>query len=420
MTNSGPAVREHPGPWQRKETLPMQAETKPPRRVRVERGIYKNPGTGRFEIQYTDSAGKVRWQTVAGGIRDARFARAEIQSRLGRGDLIVRADRTVREVGEEWLAAQHHLRARTAQLYETACVKHIDPPLGQMRIGSVTTDHIARFVLDLQRAGLSGSTASGVLMVLGRIFSYAARRGLISENPVSRLERGERPRVRRREMRILSREEIDLLLRNVTSTYQEVIATAVFTGLRQGELLGLTWADVDFANGVLHVRCQLDRSGVRTEPKTVHAYRQVLLMPSLAALLRRHKMASGFSAPTDPVFATLTGRPMNYRNVTRRGFSAAVTKAGLDRPGEPRLRFHDLRHTFASLLVAQGLNVVFISRQLGHASSSFTLDVYSHLFDRAEHAKRAADYLEADFGEMLTNAHFVPSTALIHEQARRA
>src|SRR3954462_11009864 len=90
--------------------LPMQADTKQPRRVRVERGIYKNPGTGRFEIQYTDSSGKVRWQTVAGGLRDARFARAEIQARLGRGDLIVRGDRTLAEVGEEWLAQQHHLR----------------------------------------------------------------------------------------------------------------------------------------------------------------------------------------------------------------------------------------------------------------------------------------------------------------------
>jgi integrase len=223
-----------------------------------------------------------------------------------------------------------------------------------------------------------------------------------SHNPITRLERGERPQIGRREMRILSRDEMEALLQAVIPSYQSAIATAIFTGLRQGELLGLTWADIDFTNSVVHVRCQLDRSGARTAPKTVHAYRQVLLMPSLAALLRRHKLASAFSAPTDPVFATLTGRPMNYRNVTRRGFSAAVERAQVNRPGEPRLRFHDLRHTFASLLVAQGLNVVFISRQLGHASSSFTLDVYSHLFDRAQHARQASDQLEAAFGEMLT------------------
>ena len=124
-------------------------------------------------------------------------------------------------------------------------------------------------------------------------------------------------------------------------------------------------------------------------------------MPSLARLLRGHKLASAHSAPSDPVFATLTGAPMYYRNVSRRGFAAAVAKAGLDQPGEPRLRFHDLRHTFASLLIAEGLNIVYVSRQLGHATPSFTLDVYSHLFDRAEHAKRASRALEAGFASIL-------------------
>ena len=86
---------------------------------------------------------------------------------------------------------------------------------------------------------------------------------------------------------------------------------------------------------------------------------------------------------------------MHYRNVTRRGFTAAVKKAELDTPGEPRLRLHDLRHTFASLLIAEGLNIIYVSRQLGHASPSFTLNVYSHLFDRAEHGTRATDALES-------------------------
>src|SRR4051812_43338102 len=191
--------------------LPMHEQpTQQPRRVRVERGIYKNPGTARFEIQYTDSAGKVRWQTVAGGLRGARFARAEIQARLGRGDLIVRGDRTLADVGEEWLAQQHHLRARTRALYVTALERHIGPRLGSKRIGDITVDRIAAFILELQQTGLSGSTVRGVMTPLGRILAYAARRGLISENPVNRLERGERPRVGRREMRILSREEIEV------------------------------------------------------------------------------------------------------------------------------------------------------------------------------------------------------------------
>ena len=124
-------------------------------------------------------------------------------------------------------------------------------------------------------------------------------------------------------------------------------------------------------------------------------------MPSLATLLREHKLGSAYSSPADPVFVTRTGRPLYYRNLIR-GLRLALTKAGLDGDGQPRLRFHDLRHTYASLLIAQGLNIAFIGNQLGHASPSFTLHVYGGLFDRAEHASRARDRLEAAFGEMLT------------------
>jgi integrase len=380
----------------------MQENPKTPRRIRVERGIYKNPSTGRFEMQYTDSTGRVRWQSIRGGLREARYARAEIQTRLGRGDLIIRGNRTLAEVGEEWLGAQHHLRPRTRGLYTTALDRHINPRLGNRRISDITVDRVAAFILELQQTGLAGSTIRGVMTPLGRILSYAARRGLIADNPIGRLERGERPTIGRREMRTLGPQEIDALLKAVIPSYRPLIATAIFTGLRQGELLGLTWADIDFANGVVHVRCQLDRSGERTAPKTPKAYRQVVLMPSLAKLVRAHKLASGHSRPGDPVFATLTGAPMYYRNVSRRGFAAAVTKAGLDRDGQPRLRFHDLRHTFASLLIAEGLNIVFVSRQLGHASPSFTLNVYSHLFDRAEHSRRATNALEASFASTLS------------------
>ena len=92
---------------------------------------------------------------------------------------------------------------------------------------------------------------------------------------------------------------------------------------------------------------------------------------------------------------------MHYRNVTRRGLAAAITSAGIERDSEPRLRFHDLRHTYASLLIAQGLNIVFVSRQLGHSSPRFTLDIYGGLFDRAEHSRRASDGLEAAFSHVL-------------------
>jgi integrase len=379
----------------------MQANPKPPRRMRVERGDSRSPSTGGFEIQYTDASGRVR-QPVAGGVRAARLSRADAQARNGR-DTARSATRSFLEVGEEWLELQTHLRPRTHDLYRTALRRHLEPRIGTMAIGDIDEDVIAGVIAELELQGLSGWTVRGILVPLGRVLAYAVRERLIPDNPIRRLERRERPHVVRREMRILRSEEIDALLRAATPAYRPLLATAVFTGARQSELLGLQWADLDFDGGVVHVRRQLDRSGSYTEPKTPKALRGVVLMPSLAALLEEHQVRSPYGEATDPVFATATGRPMYYRNVTRRGLTAAITKAGLAREGEPRLRFHDLRHTYASLLIAQGLNVVFISRQLGHASPSMTLDVYGGLFDRAEHAQRAVEGLEAAFSAMLAH-----------------
>jgi integrase len=206
-------------------------------------------------------------------------------------------------------------------------------------------------------------------------------------------------------MRILDREEIGKVLEAAGLIYRPILATAIFTGLRQGELLGLTWADVDFDAGLVRVRKQLGRDGVRVEPKTAQAVRDVVMMPALGRLLRAHKLASPYSGAADPVFASSAGTPHHYRNIGRRGLEKAVERAAIPAPNP---RFHDLRHTAASLLVAEGLNVVFVSRQLGHASPDITLRVYAHLFDRAEHGKRASDALEAGFGHLLATEERSP------------
>jgi integrase len=383
----------------------MQEKPRAPRRVRVERGIYRNPSTGGLEIQYTDETGRCRWQTVAGDLTRARIERAEAQLGDGRRGHGAGPRRSFRDVGEEWFRAQTHLRPRTALHYATALDRHLYPRIGDRRIGSIDEDAIAKVISELHAEGLAGWTVRGILVPFGRVLGYAARRKLIPSNPMRRLERNERPRVTRREMRILTSCEIHALLQAAKPAYQPILATAIFTGLRQGELLGLRWTDIDFENDVAHVRHQLDRFGHYVEPKTPRAIRTVMLMPSLAKLLDHHRQASAYTAPTDPVFATSTGKPLHYRNVTRRGLAEAMQASGLNRIGEPRLRFHDLRHTFASLLIAQGLNVVFVSRQLGHSAASFTLDVYGGLFDRAEHVRRASDGLEAAFSHMLDHEH---------------
>jgi integrase len=164
---------------------------------------------------------------------------------------------------------------------------------------------------------------------------------------------------------------------------------------------GLTWADVDSGAGQLRVRRQLDReTRERVEPKTRQAARDVILMPALGRTLTEHRLASPYAADTDFVFASGRGGGLD-QTVARAALARALDAAGVASHDKPKLRFHDLRHIFTSMLVAQGANVVFISRQLGHASPDITLQVYAHLFDAAEHAERATAALEHGFAATL-------------------
>ena len=131
--------------------------------------------------------------------------------------------------------------------------------------------------------------------------------------------------------------------------------------------------------------------------KTPAAQREVVLAPALVTLLREHWLASPHKAPGDLVFCNALGRGLDYRDVGE-GFRSAVKAAGLTGPG--RLSLHSLRHTFASLLIAKGLDVVFVSRQLGHASPATTLGVYAHLFDQVQHAATARAALEESYQTM--------------------
>lgn len=363
-------------------------------------GVYYRELSGgkrRYEITWLDPGdGRRRWKMVEGNLEAADTALAEVKGRLRRGEPVGVSKRTFGEVADEWLAAQHVLRPRTRDWYELALRVHLKPRLGRLRISVVGPADVARVIGEMQAAGYAAWTIRGVLVPLGRVMAYAVRNELAHRNPVSMLERGERPRTERRDVRVLTGEEVERLLGAASARYRPIIAAAIFTGARQGELLGLVWEDVDFEEGVIRIRRQLDRSGSRVAPKTRAAVRDVVMMGSLAKILRAHRLASPFSKPSDFVFASVKGGPLHYRNVVRRGLEKALGAAGLS-----RLRWHDLRHCFASYLIAEGLDVVFVSEQLGHASPAITLKVYAHEFRAVEHASRARAALDSRFGSAL-------------------
>lgn len=374
-----------------------------PRRTRVERGIYyRDTPTGRrYEITFSDPAtGRQRWQVIDGDLKAARAARGDKLSRIARGLSVAKPSTlTLAEVGEAWLASKTKLRPATVAWYTHAKNAYIVPALGRRKVAAVTVDDVAQLVATMEANGYASWTIRGTLTVLGGLLGYAVRRGYAPTNVVRQLERDERPAHTEREARILDADEIATFIAAAPKPYRTLIAVAVFTGLRQGELLGLKWCDVDFAAGVVRVRHQLGRDGLLVEPKTRQAIRGVVLMPSLSKLLAAHRLASPHSADDDFVFASLTGGPMHYRNVVRRGFEKAADATGVNGGDRPKLVFHDLRRTFGSLLIGQGCDVVFVSRQMGHSSVAVTLTVYAKLFDGQRHGADTAARLEAAFGE---------------------
>ena len=393
----------------------MQADRK--RRVRIAPNLYQRPSDGKFEIGFSDSGGRWRIKTLrARNKTEARAERDLFLSKLRAGQVAAPTEITLAEVAAEYVAMLEasvlsgDRSARTLERYMDHLDGHILPELGQIQVQKLTADALAAFMRDRQATGLSSWTRKGMLTPLGRVLSLAVRRGYLSENPLRRLEPDELPKGKAKdEPRVLDRDEIGRLLAEASELYMPALATKVFSGLRAMELLGLCWSCVDFDRGVITVRHQLTRASKGTparlvELKTRGARRDVVLLPELAELLRehrRHAFQRGLAREHDYVFVTGEGTAVNYRNFATRGLTKAADRAELNVDGKPELTPHDLRHTFGSHLVRQGTDVVTVSRQMGHARPSITLDVYSHEFADVQHRHSIEAKLTSAFGGII-------------------
>jgi integrase len=220
--------------------------------------------------------------------------------------------------------------------------------------------------------------------VLSQSLKFAVRQGYLGRNPAELVDA---PSPRKKAMRTLTPGEVEVLFENAQDNYYyPVIYTAVSTGLRQAELLGLRWRDVDLymlsisVSQVLYKRrgiCQFK------EPKTAHSRRRVAMTPKLALYLRDYKaerehLYHELDKPLtldDLVFTSVQGKPIDPCVLTH-AFTRMARQAGFN-----GVRFHDLRHTFASLMLLRGAKPKVISEALGHASVAFTMDTYSHIIE---------------------------------------
>jgi integrase len=343
--------------------------------------------------------------------KEALAKQADLRGRQARGErIIVPSKITFAETAEQWFASKHRLRAWTRRAYRDALDNVLIPRFGSWKLAAIDADSIARLIRDLEKEGLhaidperpvrplSASSIENYLKPLSGTLGLAVRRGLLASNVYRTLTGDDRPeKVDSDPAYEWSDEEIEGLLaasvkvaaeRDSKYDYSPILRTAVYTGLRLGELLGLQWQDVDLDGGVLHVRRQYTLTGELTEPKTKKGLRRVPLGDNMVALLRRHKLASRFSQTEDFVFASRTGTPLSHRNVQVRGFEAARDEAEL--PGT--LTFHKLRHAFASLAAHRGVPMSVLSEVMGHAHVGITQSIYMHLYgrDQAEESFRTA------------------------------
>lgn len=325
----------------------------------------------------------------------ARAWIAEITQQAQRGLTFAATRTTFGEFFAGWLASQRAavrpaVFARYAQISRT----HL-APLSSLKLSAVRPGHIQPII---NAAAETPAAAVKIYALLHKVFEHACRQGMVPANPASR-DVLILPVSASDEMSILDESQVSALLVAANSDrLYALYLLAVTTGMRQSELLGLTWSDVDWS-GILKVQRQLSRKteGVfnLVELKTKFSRRAITLDPRVVDALREHRERQQTETPfytrreIDLVFCTQSGAPINQRALLAH-FVSLLAAAGL-----PAIRFHDLRHTAASIMLNNGVPAIVVSRILGHSSARITLDVYGHLIPHHQEqvARQMADLL---------------------------
>ncbi len=344
------------------------------------------------------------WQTFTTEAA-ARAWRQDAGAEVRRGSLRAPTPSTVRDAAEDLIDGIRSGRVRTksGDLYKPSAIRgyeqalrlRILPQLGGARLADVRRKDVQRLADDMLAEGASASGIRNAIMPLRVILRRALEDGEVAVDPCARLRL---PAVRSRRERAASPQEAAGLLATLPPDVRIVYACAFYGGLRAGELRALRWSDVDLAAGVIRVERAMDGSGVIVDPKSRYGRRRVPIVGVLRDLLVEHKTSTwseGFVLGPGP------DRAFTLSNVHRRANAAWEKSEESLRP----IGLHEARHTFASLLIAAGVNAKAISVFMGHASVETTFDLYGHLMPggEAEAAALLDDYLErADTRRRLT------------------
>ena len=346
---------------------------------------------GRYVVGHDPVTGKMISRNVLGKtqaqVKEKLRTAIENSKRL---DYTQTGKYTVGQWMDEWFEAYAKVKVRPSshQTYKGYIENHIKPNIGDIPIEKLTSLQLQKFYRLLltegrvpriesekQPRGLSAKTVRNINQVISSAMDMAVRHKLILTNPT---EGCELPKVEHREMKTLPAEQLGAFLREAKeSGVYELYYLDLATGLRRGELLGLKWEDIDLQNGIIHVRRQVARvdGEVKELPlKTKNAYRSISISQDAVAMLTEMEAHRS----SDYVFPSSTGGPISPDSVNN------MLHRVLKRAGLPSIRFHDLRHTFATLALQNGVDIKTVSGMLGHFSAGFTLDTYAHVTTSAQ------------------------------------
>ena len=359
---------------------------------------------GRWEGRYTagrdSETGKPIYKNVLG--RTQAEAKAKLKAAIEETkslDVTKTGKYTVGAWMDEWFEnyAKVKVRPSSHQTYRGYIDNHIKPNIGKIPLEKLTSLELQKLYKKLlnsgridraeskrQAKGLSPKTVRNIHQIIASAMKLAKEQKIIAADPT---EGCALPKPEHREMKTLPVEQLTSFLREAKdSGVFEMYYVELATGLRRGELLGLKWEDLDFEHENLRIKRQIARINgeiVEAPLKTKNAYRTLPLAEDTIAVLKQQKKKVGSS---HWVFPSPTGGPISPDSVLH------MLHRVLKRAGLPRVRFHDLRHTFATLALQNGVDIKTVSGMLGHFSAGFTLDTYAHVTTSAQ--KEAAKTME--------------------------
>jgi integrase len=340
---------------------------------------------GRYVIDFYDTNGKRRWITLPARTtkKKAKEKLRNIEDQVARGVFIPdKKIPTFKEVAEDWLKYKKpNIRFNTWQRYDGYVRNHYQMFL-KVPVNRITTAQIEKFISAKQASKTNIITLKKMLVALNQVFKYAVRHHYIDHNPVSSAERPQDQRSTKQKevIQILTPDQIAAFLDNVeTYEFQVLFQLAIFSGARQSELFGLKWNCVDWKNSQIEIKRSYN-GGRWYPPKSKASRRKIDIGPAMLAELKRWRLKSIYSSDENLVFPNNIGNPLDPNELVRHHFYPTLASAEL-----PKIRFHDLRHTYASLKIEQGENIVYISNQMGHSKVSTTLDIYGHMIKTDNH-----------------------------------